>query len=225
MTSKVTKLIRAQLNRLAPIVFELPWTDIVTKAWKLARKLWRDQAEEGIYEVLEYESKLELLDKKGKRARFTKREKVRYLQNNIIAYQDHAWGDGKILLNYRCTPGKVVDRYRPGHRTFLLISLRESKKRGDEDEFNIEWGIRDGFLRDQELWETEIRHRTRKLMVQIVFPKSRQPQRFWLEENTHRKRKEITMSALRLLPDGRWQMTWQTYEPQLNECYQLHWTW
>ena len=174
---------------------------------------------------MEYESKLELLDKKGKRARFSKREKVRYLQNNIIAYQDHAWGDGKILLNYRCSPGKVVERYRPGHRTFLLISLRESKQRGDVDEFNMEWGIRDGFLRAQELWETEIRHKTRKLKVQIVFPKSRPPLRFWLEQNTQRKRKNIAKDALRQLPDGRWQMGWQTSKSQLNERYQLHWAW
>jgi len=39
---------------------------------------------------------------------------------------------------------EVVDRYRPGNRTFLLIPFRESKQRGNEDELNIEWGIRDG---------------------------------------------------------------------------------
>lgn len=77
MTSKLTKLIRTQLDRLAPIVFELPWSDIVNKGGKLTRKLWCDQAEEAIYAVLEHESKLELQDKKGKRARFIKREKVR----------------------------------------------------------------------------------------------------------------------------------------------------
>jgi hypothetical protein len=32
------------------------------------------------------------------------------MQDNVIAYQDQAWGDGEILLNYRCTPGTPVDR-------------------------------------------------------------------------------------------------------------------
>ncbi len=69
----------------------------LAEGWKLFRHLWQGLADEGMYEVLEYESVLELKDKRGKRARFQKREKVRYRQNNIIAYQDHAWGDGEIL--------------------------------------------------------------------------------------------------------------------------------
>ncbi len=134
------------------------------------RHLWQGLADEGIYEVLEYESLLELKDKKGERASFQKREKVRYRQNNIIAYQDHAWGDGEILIDYRCSPGVVVDSYRPGQKTFLLISLQEPKRRGDIDEFNMEWKMRDGFIRPKELWETEIRHRTKKITMKILFP-------------------------------------------------------
>jgi hypothetical protein len=38
-----------------------------------------------------------LEDPEGKRATFKKREKVRYLQDNVIACQDQAWGDGDIL--------------------------------------------------------------------------------------------------------------------------------
>ena len=61
-----------------------------------------------MYEVLEYESTLELKDRGGKRAAFKEPEKVRCLQGNIIAYQDQAWGDGGILVNYRCTPKAVL---------------------------------------------------------------------------------------------------------------------
>jgi len=32
---------------------------------------------------------------------------VRYLQDNVIAYRDQAWGDGEILVDYRCTPGII----------------------------------------------------------------------------------------------------------------------
>ena len=91
-----------------------------------------------MYEVLEYESTLELKDKHGEFAVFRKREKVRYLQNNIMAFQDQAWGDGEILLNYRCKPGNAVDFYRTGHKTYILVSLREIKNKGGVDNFNIE---------------------------------------------------------------------------------------
>lgn len=40
----------------------------------------------GPYEVFEYESTLELLDREGNNAAFKKREKERHLQDNIIDY-------------------------------------------------------------------------------------------------------------------------------------------
>jgi hypothetical protein len=111
-----------------------------------------------MYEVLEYEATLELEDPGGKRASSKEREEVRYLQNNTIAYQDQAWGDGEILVDYRCSPGMPVDRYRSGYKTYVLISRREIKNEGDVDEFNVEWGIRQGFLRCTEQWKTYIAH-------------------------------------------------------------------
>jgi hypothetical protein len=199
--------------------------DILAGAWKLAKTLWRGMADEGMYEVLEYESTLEIKDRKGKRATFSKRQKVRYLQNNIIAYQDQAWGDGEILVDYRCTPGVVVDQYRPGQKTFILISLREAKNRGDMDEFNIQWGIRNGFTRSTELWDTDICHRTRRLKVKVIFPRSRPPLRAWMLEHIRRNKHVLGQNARLQLPDGRWVVKWQTDKPRLNERYQLHWTW
>ena len=108
----------------------LPWLDMVVGAWQVVRQLVQGQRNQGFCEVLEYESTLELKDALGKRATFHKREKIRYLQDNVIAYQDQAWGDGKILIGYRCSPGRPVDRYRSGHKTYLLISRREVKNKG-----------------------------------------------------------------------------------------------
>lgn len=224
---------RSHRRRLTPsfgdnfigLILALPWLELMAGAWKLTRRLWRGLANEGMYEVLEYESILELRDRKGKRARFRKRQKVRYLQNNIVAYQDQAWGDGEILVDYRCKPGIVVDQYRPGHKTYILISLRKTKSRGDVDEFNIQWGIRDGFVRSAELWDTEIRHRTRSLRIQVIFPKSRPPLKAWMLEHLRRKTYVVGQDARLQLPDGRWSISWQADKPRLNERYQLHWTW
>jgi hypothetical protein len=136
------------------MIRSLPWGSILLDLLKLTGSLLVWTPSQGMYEVLEYESTLELLDSRGKRARFSKRQKVRYLQNNIIAYQDQAWGDSEILLKYRCSPGVPVDRYRPGQKTYILISSREVKYRGDVDEFHVQWQMRKCFLRKQEQWET-----------------------------------------------------------------------
>src|SRR5437016_4959665 len=99
---------KSGLSQLRPLLSGFlgsSWLNTLIELWKVGHKIARGMAEEGMYEVLEYESTLELKDNQGKNAHFRKREKVRYLQNRIIAYQDQIWGDGETLRNYRCTPG------------------------------------------------------------------------------------------------------------------------
>jgi len=100
----------------------LPWFELLGEAIRVGRQVIGGFTTEGTYEVLDYNIRLELKDPEGKRALVQKREKVKYLQNNIIAFQDQAWGDGKILQNYKCTPGMPVDKYRSGYKTHILIS-------------------------------------------------------------------------------------------------------
>lgn len=214
----------AFLQKLIITILGWSWVEYFTSGWRLVRKLWRGMADEGMYEVLEYETTLELKNKQGSKATFSKRQKVKYLQNNIIAYQDQAWGDGEILLDYRCSPGIEADRYRPGHKTYILISLREEKRKGDTDEFFIEWGLNDGFPRDTELWGTNISHRTQYLKTRIIFPQSRPPIRAWLVEQIRNKKYLLENDTFQL-PDGRWQVQWETKKPRLHENYIIQWEW
>jgi hypothetical protein len=214
-----------EISRLVTIVLGLPWVELITEGWKLGRKILRGLANEGMYEVLDCETTLELFDRKGERAKVKKREKVRYLQDYILAYQDQAWGDGKILLNYKCSPGKPVDRYRPGKKTYVLISLRGVKRRGDVDDINIEWDIRNGFIRSTELWETEIRHRTKPLKIQLIFPKIRPPIKISLVEGLRNQTTPLSESEWKRLPDGRWLISWGIQRPSLYEQYRIQWEW
>jgi len=225
MTDDVTTSYPGQLSRWLIRLLGSPWLERLFELWKSAQKIIRGLADEGMYEVIYYESTLELLDKRGERALVRKHEKVRYLQNSIIAYQDQAWGDGEILINYRCTPGLPVDRYRPGKKTYILISLREVKNRGDEDEFNIEWEVRQGFLRQTELWEAEINHRMKKLKIQVIFPSSRPPRRASLVQESSQRARPLSEDAQVRLPDGRWLVHWETSQPRLHETYSLRWEW
>ena len=121
MTDEKRNDSQSLFDKLIAVLSGLPWLDVLGEAWKIVRKVIQDRSYRGMYEVIEYESTLELKDRGGKKATFKKREKVRYLQDNVIAYQDQAWGDGEILVNYRCTPGTPVDRYRSGYKTYILI--------------------------------------------------------------------------------------------------------
>jgi len=216
---------RLALDRFVGIVTGLPWVDIVVEGWKIGREMLRASPDTAMYEVLEYETTLELKDPKGMRATFKKRQRIRYLQDNVIAFQDQAWGDGEILVNYRCTPGTPVDQYRAGYKTFVLISRREVKNTGERDEYNIQWGIRGGFQRGTEQWETQVTHPTKRLEIRVVFPKSRPPTRLSLIERNRRRTQLLGQSSQVVLPDGRRRVTWITSQPRLHETYILEWEW
>jgi hypothetical protein len=78
MPDKRKRVTSGFIDTLTGLLLSLPWLDILAEVLKVTKALWRGLADEGMYEVLEYESTLELKDRKGKRAVFRKREKVRY---------------------------------------------------------------------------------------------------------------------------------------------------
>ena len=212
-------------STITKLVLSIPWPEVLANAWKYGRKVFQGFAHEGVYEVLAYEATLELLDCSGEKALFTKRKKVRYLQDNIIAYQDHAWGDGNILQYYRCSPGKPVDRYKLDFKTYILISLQEVKSRGDVDEFNFQWRMKNSFLKNEESWTTDINNRTKEIRVSVVFPKGRHPSKLALVENHHKKTHILESEFKKLLPDGRLRVTWERTNPRLYEHYVIKWRW
>ena len=179
----------------------------------------------GSYEVLDYETKLELLDAAGELARYTKHQKVKFLQDNVIAFQDQAWGDGEIFVDYQCSPGFPVDHYRDGNKYRVLISLRETKNRGDIETFHIERTIRNGFVRTIEDYQVDVDHNTRKLSLTVVFPKERIPKRVKVMEQKTQRSQDLSIEDLETLPDGRRQITWATEKPKLFQSYVLRWEW
>lgn len=179
----------------------------------------------GMYEILEYDSTLELLDAKGKTAVFKRRQKVKFLQNHIIAFQDHAWGDGDIFAAYKVSPGIVADRYREGDRWNILISLRETKSKGDIKDFYIERTATDGFTQTEEWWQVEVWQKTHRLKLQAFFPKNRHCRRAVLHERARNQTTVLGHEHFHILPDGRQLLVWQTTDPRPAEVYTIRWTW
>ena len=179
----------------------------------------------GTYEVLQYETKLELLDPEGRLAIYSKHQKVQFLQDSVIAFQDQAWGDGEIFADYRCSPGVPVDRYRDGNKYRVLISLRETKNRGDIEDFHIERTIKDGFMSSVEDYQVDVDHSTRKPSLTVVFPKERTPKQVKVIEQKSQRGKELAVDSLQQLPDGRWQITWEPERVRLHEVYVVRWEW
>ena len=180
---------------------------------------------EGPYEILDYDATLEILDTAGKKAVFRKRQRVKFSQNNIIAFEDFAWGDGNILARYKCAPGVVVDTYRQGDRFNILISLRDTKSTGDIEQFHIERIVKNGYMCHEEWLQTEIRRRTRRLRMAVIFPKGRPGYDAVLAKRSTNQTIALGPEHFDTLPDGRRMLSWETTLIRGYEVYTLKWRW
>lgn len=183
------------------------------------------QQNQDLYENLNYEATLELLNASGNLAIFRKEQQVRFLQNHIIAFEDYAWGDGNVLADYKCTPGIVVDKYREGDRWNLLISLRETKSRGDITAFYIERVEKNTFMKAEEWLQTEVRRPTHRLQMGIIFPQERRCQRAAIIRRSRNQTTVLGPEHFHSLPDGRQIVRWETDNVHTYEIYTLKWWW
>ena len=178
----------------------------------------------GAYEVLDHSATLDLQEG-GKLAIYRKRQRVRFLRDNVIAYQDSAWGDGDIFAEYRCSPGVAVDRYKSGHRYQILISLRETKNRGELSDIVIERTIHDGFTKSREDVQTEVNHRMHHLRLSVIFPPDRSPLRVFIMLQNANRSLPIGEQMWTRTKEGRVQVSWETKKPRLFEAYRMVWDW
>jgi hypothetical protein len=215
-------------NRLLGFLAQLvasDWISLVIQAWRFLTRFLGQEVYPGMYEILDYDAVLELKDTRGRTAVFRRRQKVKFLHDNIVALQDQVWGDGEPLAGYKCSPGVAVDRYKHGFKQIVLISLRETKGRGDILEFNTERKIRDGFARPDEWFQIELNFKTRRLRLAVIFPKTRHCQRAILVERNRNRSTVLDQDRFSLLPDGRQMLSWEVTGPPTNELYTLKWRW
>jgi hypothetical protein len=119
----------------------------------------------------------------------------------------------------------AVDFYEEGSRWTVLISLRETKKRGDTLALETSRTMLGSFPDDQCWWEEEIYQPTAQLSVAIVFPKERHCRRATLTQRSRDHTVTLPRQHLRFLSDGRQALTWQADHPQLHDLYRIGWSW
>ena len=193
--------------------------------WELVGELRSRIGYHGMYEVLEYDATLHILDPGGDTAYLSRHEVIRLLQDNVVAIHDHAWGDGDLFSEYQCHPGKAVDFYKDGSKHNVLISLRETKNRGDVIDLKVERVVKGGLLERDEWLETQVDHWMKRLKLSVIFPKERHCQRATLTCRSSNETLPLEGKHFSFLSDGRQQLTWETSHPRLHDLYTLKWRW
>ena len=205
--------------------FSTDWLVLLFDFYQTLRRWVVSQQPKGLYEILEYDATLELLDNTGHTATFHKRQKVRFLQSNIIAFEDYAWGEGKIFHTYSVEPGTAVDFYQEGDRWNVLISLRETKQSGDVEDFRIDRTVIDGFTNAEEWQQVEIRHYTHRVNIGVIFPGDRHCRQAQILQRSRKQATVLGAEHFHLLPDGRQLVSWETKNVHPLEIFTLRWQW
>ncbi|MSP12836.1 MAG: hypothetical protein EXR62_07750 [Chloroflexi bacterium] len=206
----------------------LPYSDLVKiliEVYRTLQQVIRHNLPEGVYEILDFDCTLELKDVKGEVAIFKRWQKVKFLQDDVIAFQDRIWGEGKILADYKCSPGVEADRYQEGDRWNILISLRETKNSGDVENFYIERTVHNGFTKREEWQQSDVLYNTRHIKLSTIFPKHRHCQRAVLVERNRNRTRVLGPEYFSELPDGRQVLVWEMKNPRRFETYTIKWRW
>lgn len=200
-------------------------SDLIRTLLSAVVQMWKASRYRGTYKVDDHHVTLDLTDKAGRTAIYTKRQQVTFLQDNVFAIQDQAWGDGDIFADYRCSPGFAVDRYKEGYRWRILISLRGTRNRGEREQFVIQRTIKEGFTSAVGNFQTQIDHPTQDLNISVIFPRTRHPKYVTIIEQNWKRSFLLGKEHQIMLAQERIQYEWQVRQPRLYEGYILRWEW
>lgn len=177
-----------------------------------------------VYDVLDFELGLKLLDAGGRSAEVIRVERLRFHQDGVMGIYHQIWGEGE-LQDYQVEPGVVADRFSVGPRTFILISLREVKNRGDELTLTTCRRVSLGWTQSEEWLEAALSHRTAKITLKVTFPKGRPPTSAELVELPAGNRARIERTRWTTDQSGCTTIRLTRKRPQVGSSYVLRWTW
>ncbi len=180
----------------------------------------------GSYEVLDEEITWDLVRIDGSEVVQEKSLDVCFLQSNVLVWVDYAWGDGEIMAEYTCSPGRLVEKKRVADRTWLIILLERVRNRGDRATLETRRTVRGGFERANEWASFQIVEKTRHLKLSIVFPKDRPCQRAYRSSQAgQRQDKEIDVSDPQYNSDGRQVLVVDEKHPKVGQLVTISWDW
>lgn len=176
----------------------------------------------GLYEVLNYKATLEIKDIGGHNAIYTRRERVRFLRDNVSTLYDYGWGDGQSFASHRVSPGRIVDRQSIGPRYKTTIALPSPKNRGDLLTFSIRRLAHDALV-DRKCWlEAEIYHKMERMTLIVIFPKERPVKRAYIIAQQAQTTMPVTVTVDKA---GRQNLRYSVHGPKVGERYTLQWDW
>ncbi|MCC6269201.1 MAG: hypothetical protein IT300_16665 [Dehalococcoidia bacterium] len=201
--------------------------ELDARTWKgiaaaVARLIGRGDPQSS-YENVSLSIELELCDTKGKRATLRRTQRVRFLAAEAGVVRDVVWGEGKSLAGYTVEGAEQLSVRHEGSKKVVLLGLPTSPGKGEDVTLKTERTILDGFRPSEGYLETVVERATKRLRLQVLFPRQRPPKEVRLEASP-----PVIAArplAVRLTKSGRGYATWGMEEPKRLVTYRIRWSW
>lgn len=167
------------------------------------------------YETIKFAGRLEFLERRGV-AIFSRRQRIRFLEDGVSTFFDLAWGDGILFANYTAGRLRILDAIPTRKGYVVALALPRLFRKGETLDIELRRRIVGCFLDEQVYWDSALRVPTDLLTLDIVPPRGRR----------------IRQAEIVAPPEGdveasesRARLRLRVRRPALHTPYKLAWSW
>jgi hypothetical protein len=168
------------------------------------------------YQTIKFSGRLKILDPLKQVATFTRRQRIRFLEDNVAIFFDRVWGDGVVFAGYSAPGLRILEPFKTFKGYIVPLALPRLFSKGEIFEVVTQRKIVGAFYETDGYWETAMSTPTDLVNISVITPADvvtgpaeiRSPARGDIDASQ-------TDHALRL----------RVARPALNVPYRLQWAW
>ena len=170
-----------------------------------------------LYETITFDSRLEI-GEEGRIAHFLRRQRVRFLEDDVTIFLDRVWGDGVLFASYDTGSTRIIDAF-PTRRGELvvLLGLPRPFRKGETFEVVTERKIFGAFTDQNAYWELTMSAPTQTLSLDVSDRGSRGTNAVYVAAPRLR--------GLDVVRHGKHSLRLKVDSPSLYVPYRLEWRW
>jgi hypothetical protein len=176
-----------------------------------------------VYETVSLTIALDIQDVQGKRAVLLRHQQVQFSVADVGVVRDLVWGDGNPLVRYSVRGGQRLAVQPEGSKRIVLIGLTPHPQRGARARVRSRRLVQDALTGDTEFLETMVERPTKRLALQVRFPRGRPPKEAYMV--TSPPAGAVQRIPIQCAADGRASLTWRQSKPDAFRTYSLRWSW
>jgi hypothetical protein len=178
----------------------------------------RDELLDGYfpYETIKFSGRLKFLDETRSVAIFTRRQRVRFLEDDVSVLFDRIWGNGLLLGRYSAPTVRLMEPIKTAKGYVLPLGLPKRFRKGEVFDLVTHRRIVSAFTDDYGYWETLMSKPTELIQISVV---TAVPAAFDKAEIVAPPRGDFDLAQ------GANSLKMRVTRPALNGPYRLAWAW